>query len=73
MKTGFAVLCLALVLSPAWADDTAPPPPVPAEQASAKAPAGAKPQRRQGADMRHCLGLKDNKAIIRCAEPGRKP
>lgn len=29
--------------------------------------------RRQGADMRHCLDLKDSRAIIRCAEPGRKP
>ena len=29
--------------------------------------------RRQGADMRHCLKLKDSRAIIRCAEPGRKP
>ena len=29
--------------------------------------------RRQGADMRRCLELKTNAAIIRCAEPGRKP
>jgi hypothetical protein len=29
--------------------------------------------RRQGADMRRCLGQKSNAAIIRCAEPGRKP
>jgi len=29
--------------------------------------------RRQGADMRRCLELKDSRAIIRCAEPGRKP
>lgn len=28
---------------------------------------------RQGADMRRCLNLKTNEAIIRCAEPGRKP
>ena len=28
---------------------------------------------RQGRDMRHCLNLKTNEAIIRCAEPGRKP
>jgi hypothetical protein len=28
---------------------------------------------RQGADMRHCLDFKTLKAIIRCAEPGRKP
>lgn len=28
---------------------------------------------RQGRDMRRCLNLKTNQAIIRCAEPGRKP
>lgn len=28
---------------------------------------------RQGRDMRRCLKLKTNAAIIRCAEPGRKP
>jgi hypothetical protein len=32
-----------------------------------------KAKQRQGADMRHCLDLKDDKAISRCAEPGRKP
>lgn len=32
----------------------------------------AKAKPRQGADMRHCLDKKDSKAIIRCAEPGRK-
>lgn len=31
----------------------------------------AKP--RQGTDMRRCLNLKTSEAIIRCAEPGRKP
>lgn len=30
-------------------------------------------ERRQGRDMRRCLNLKSNEAIIRCAEPGRKP
>lgn len=30
-------------------------------------------KQRQGRDMRHCLNLKTNEAIIRCAEPGRKP
>lgn len=29
--------------------------------------------KRQGGDMRRCLNQKTNKAIIRCAEPGRKP
>jgi hypothetical protein len=28
---------------------------------------------RQGRDMRRCLNLKTDAAIIRCAEPGRKP
>lgn len=30
-------------------------------------------KRRQGRDMRRCLNLKTDAAIIRCAEPGRKP
>jgi hypothetical protein len=30
-------------------------------------------KQRQGSDMRRCLNLKTNEAIIRCAEPGRKP
>ena len=30
-------------------------------------------KQRQGRDMRRCLKLKTNAAIIRCAEPGRKP
>ena len=30
-------------------------------------------KQRQGRDMRRCLNLKTNEAIIRCAEPGRKP
>lgn len=30
-------------------------------------------KQRQGRDMRHCLNLKTNEAIIRCAEPGHKP
>lgn len=29
--------------------------------------------KRQGKDMRNCLKLESNEAIIRCAEPGRKP
>lgn len=41
-------------------------------QASAQMAPG-KPMRRQGRDMRRCLKLKTNEAIIRCAEPGRKP
>lgn len=30
-------------------------------------------KQRQGRDMRRCLNLQTNEAIIRCAEPGRKP
>ena len=30
-------------------------------------------KQRQGSDMRRCLNLKTNEAIIRCAEPGSKP
>lgn len=72
MKTGFVVLSLVLALPSARAQDAAPPPaPASSDQAAAAVP--AEPKRRQGADMRHCLELKDNKAIIRCAEPGRKP
>jgi hypothetical protein len=41
------------------------------EQVREKATAGK--VKRQGGDMRHCLDKKTNKAIIRCAEPGRKP
>lgn len=35
--------------------------------------APGKETQRQGADMRHCLDLKNHRDIIRCAEPGRKP
>lgn len=75
MKIGFILLPLAMLAGAALADEVMPPAPAeaPAAQA-AKAPAtSAKPKRRHGADMRHCLDLKDDKAIIRCAEPGRKP
>ena len=41
------------------------------EQVREKATAGK--MKRQGGDMRHCLNKKTDKAIIRCAEPGRKP
>ncbi|NTV88348.1 MAG: hypothetical protein HGA21_16600 [Burkholderiaceae bacterium] len=41
------------------------------EQVREKATVGT--VKRQGGDMRHCLNKKTTKAIIRCAEPGRKP
>jgi hypothetical protein len=78
MKPRFIVLPLWMLAGAAFAQDAAMPPEPPAA-AVAETPAAAvaapvaKPQRRQGADMRHCLDLKDDKAIIRCAEPGRKP
>lgn len=78
MKPRFIVLPLWMLAGAALAQEAATPPESPAATAvvapaaTAAAPA-AKPQRRQGADMRHCLDLKDAKAIIRCAEPGRKP
>jgi len=69
-----ANLALAQDATPAAAaapvDDTAEAPAM--VQASAQM-APSKPVRRQGRDMRRCLKLKTNEAIIRCAEPGRKP
>jgi hypothetical protein len=41
------------------------------EQVREKATVGK--VKRQGGDMRHCLDKKTTRAIIRCAEPGRKP
>lgn len=75
MKIGFTLLPLSLLAGMALADEVMSPAPDKATAAeAAAAPTGAAPsKRRQGADMRHCLDLKDNKAIIRCAEPGRKP
>jgi len=46
------------------------------EQVQAQVAPGREPVKdtqRQGADMRHCLELKNSQDIIRCAEPGRKP
>lgn len=74
MKPQFIVLPLWMLAGAALAQEAAPPaepPAAPVAEASA-APA-VQTKRRQGADMRHCLNLKDDKAIIRCAEPGRKP
>ena len=59
----------AVVLEPA-PEPAATVAPQPAARDKAAAP---RPKQRQGADMRHCLDRKDAKAIIRCAEPGRKP
>lgn len=81
MKPLFIILPLCLLAGAALAQDAtmpsdppADPPAAPAAEASAPVAApAAKPQHRHGADMRHCLDRKGDKAIIRCAEPGRKP
>lgn len=70
MKPRCIVWSLGMLAGAALAQDAPLPAPPPATAGEAPA---AKPQRRLGADMRHCLELKDNKAIIRCAEGGRKP
>lgn len=71
MKYRFIVWPLGMLAGAALAQDVPPPPASPPAAAAVEAPA-AKPQRRLGADMRHCLELKDDKSIIRCAERGRK-
>lgn len=75
MKIALMLLPLSLLAGGAFADDVMRAVPTEARPAPAAASAepAAKPKRRQGADMRHCLELKDNKAIIRCAESGRRP
>jgi len=77
MKIGFIALPLWLMASAGMAQDAEraadPAPAAPAAQAAAAPAEAAKPKRRQGADMRRCLELKDDRAITRCAEPGRKP
>lgn len=46
-----------------------------ADAADAAPVKAAKPKvrKRQGGDIRSCLDKQDDKAIIRCAEQGRKP
>jgi len=81
MKIGLMLLSLLGVAGGAMAQDAAQETtPVPAESVAPPAAAQtqeqmapSKPKRRQGHDMRRCLDLKTNEAIIRCAEPGRKP
>ncbi|MHB1188007.1 hypothetical protein [Thiobacillus sp.] len=77
MKIWFIALPLLAVASAGMAQDVEPatdPAATVAPQPAARGMAAApRPKQRQGADMRHCLDRKDAKAIIRCAEPGRKP
>lgn len=80
-KIGLMTLPLLCVANLALAQDAMPAAAAaPADTAEAPATvqapaqmAPSKPMRRQGRDMRRCLKLKTNEAIIRCAEPGRKP
>ena len=83
MKTWLMLLPLLCTASVVMAQDVGPDAATPQagsvavpDKAQAPAPdqaASPVAKQRQGADMRHCLGLKTYKAIIRCAEPGRKP
>lgn len=75
MKIGLMTLPLLCAANLALAQDAMPAAAAaPADSAEAPAQmAPNKPLRRQGRDMRRCLKLKTNVAIIRCAEPGRKP
>jgi hypothetical protein len=75
MKTGLIVLPLALLASAGMAQEAgsqADPAVAPSAQAAAAPADAVKSKRRQGIDRRQCLELKDNRAIIRCAESGRK-
>lgn len=77
MKIWFIMLPLLAVADAGIAQDAereAAPSAMEATRPAARDKAAAPmPKKRQGADMRHCLDLKDRLAIIRCAEPGRKP
>lgn len=78
---GWTILPLLCAASVAMAQEGGQPDAAgAAEPVAAQAPVQVQEQatvrkavRRQGADMRRCLQLKTNAAIIRCAEPGRKP
>lgn len=78
MKTWLITLTLLGSVNIAMADEMPSEQPAKAEAAPAPAAApAAKPMRHKArhlprGDLRHCLELKDNDAIIRCAETGRK-
>lgn len=80
MKTKIGLMVLPLLVAAGGAiaqegaQQGAAEPAVAQEQVQVQARAEKrKDVRRQGADMRPCLDLKSNAAVIRCAEPGRKP
>jgi hypothetical protein len=79
-KPGWMILPLLCVAGIAMAQDmekdnrVEPAEPVAARvQVQAQEKTTATRVKRQGGDMRHCLDKKRTQAIIRCAEPGRKP
>lgn len=75
MKSWLMTLPLLCMAGVAMAREAGPAETAPAqtqEQAQVQEQAKPKAKQRQGPDMRHCLDKKDNKSIIRCAEPGRK-
>ncbi len=73
MRTWLVTLPLLCMAGAAMGQENAGPAKVEAVQVQEQAPERkAKARPRQGADMRHCLDKQDSKAIIRCAEPGRK-
>jgi hypothetical protein len=80
MKTKIGLMILLLLVAAGGAiaqegaQQGAAEPAVAQEQVQVQARAEKRKEvRRQGADMRPCLDLKSNAAVIRCAEPGRKP
>ena len=86
MKTWLMILPLLGAASVAMGQDAAPAAGVAPDAAQAPDRDQVQPRtdvrdshdryrgkRRQGRDMRRCLDLKTDAAIIRCAEPGRKP
>ena len=78
-KIGWMTLLLLCATNLALAQDatpTAAPTDTAEVQTTVQAPTqrvASKTLQRQGRDMRRCLKLKTNEAIIRCAEAGRKP
>lgn len=82
MKTWLITLSLLCAVTPAMADDMSPAPAKgqPEAAMATEATVSAEPaktmhhrtKRLPRGDLRKCLDLKDNAAIIRCAETGRK-
>ncbi len=72
MKTWFIPLTLLCAASFAQADGMPDATPAPAVETAPAQPQAKAPQRkfkpRTHADLRHCLDLNSNEAIIRCAE-----